>query len=312
MRIAVVGAGAIGCLWGVRLHRSGEQVLLVHHRREVIEAVQRRGVRLRESNGRVLKARIQIDDSLSRSDPVDLVLVTVKAYDTRKVASMLRKTVGQKTAVLSLQNGLGNVEALSREVWRGSVLAGSTSESAMSLGPGDVIHTGRGRTWIGELDGLVSKRCLAINEVFRKSGFASEVSGNVRGLLWAKAIVNSAVNPISAMTGLPNGELRGFALRKLGEKVVKEGERVALAAGVSPSPRPIRLMSDVLLLTRRNKSSMLEDIENKRMTEIRELNGAISRVGKRHRVGTPYNDLFTALIIGREISAKQQDRSFRS
>ncbi len=260
----------------------------------------------------MLKARIQIDDSLSRSDPVDLVLVTVKAYDTRKVASMLRKTVGQKTAVLSLQNGLGNVEALSREVWRGSVLAGSTSESAMSLGPGDVIHTGRGRTWIGELDGLVSKRCLAINEVFRKSGFASEVSGNVRGLLWAKAIVNSAVNPISAMTGLPNGELRGFALRKLGEKVVKEGERVALAAGVSPSPRPIRLMSDVLLLTRRNKSSMLEDIENKRMTEIRELNGAISRVGKRHRVGTPYNDLFTALIIGREISAKQQVRSFRS
>lgn len=248
---------------------------------------------------------MQIDESLSRYQQVDLILVTVKAYDTRKVASMLRIAIGPRTAILSLQNGLGNVEALSREVKRESVLAGSTGESAMSIGPGEVIHTGRGRTWIGELDGKVSKRCLAINEVFRKSGFASEITVNVNGILWAKAIVNSAVNPISALTGLPNGELRRLALKELGEKVVKEGETVARAAGVSPRPYPRRLMSDVLSLTSRNKSSMLQDIENKRMTEIRELNGAISRFGKRFGVGTPYNDLLTTLIIGRETSVKE-------
>ena len=270
----------------------------------MVEAVRKRGVRLSETNGRVLRARIQIEESLSRSDPVDLILVIVKAYDTKKVARMLRKTMASKAAILSLQNGLDNVEGLSREVGRESVLAGSTSESAMSVGPGDVIHTGRGRTWIGELDGEVSKRCLAINEVFRRAGFFSEISGDVNGILWAKAIVNSAVNPISALTGLPNGELRRFSLRKLGEKVVKEGETVARAAGVSPIPDPRHLMSDVLSLTSRNKSSMLRDIENKRMTEIRELNGAISRLGKRYRVGTPYNDLLTELIIGRETSAK--------
>ncbi len=284
---------------------SGQKILLVHHRKEVLEAVRRRGIRLRETNGRILRARVQIAGSLSRSDPVDLILVTVKAYDTRKVASTLRKMTGSNAAILTLQNGLGNVEALSREVGREPVLAGSTSESAMSIGPGDVIHTGRGRTWIGELDGEVSKRCLAINEVFRKSGFSSEISADIDGVLWAKAIVNSAINPISALTGLRNGELRGFALRKLGEKVVKEGERVARAARASPSPHPRHLMSQVLSLTSRNKSSMLEDIENKRTTEIRELNGAISRLGKRHRVATPYNDLLTSLIVGREMSAKR-------
>ena len=152
---------------------SGEQVLLVHHRRGFVRVIRRRGVRLRETTGRILRARIEITESLSRRDVVDLILVAVKAYDTRNVASMLSKSAGPETAILSLQNGLGNVEALSRKLGRKSVLAGSTSEGAMSLGPGDVVHTGRGRTWIGEFDGEVSNRCLAIRKAFRRAGFSS-------------------------------------------------------------------------------------------------------------------------------------------
>ena len=271
----------------------------------MVEAIRRRGIRLCEINGRILRARVQIDRSLIGSDTVDLILVTVKAYDTRKVASMLGRAIGPETVILTLQNGLGNVEALTREVGREPVLAGSTSESAMSRGPGIVVHTGRGRTWIGELKGEVSKRCLTINEVFRRSGFSSEISGDIEGIIWAKAIVNSAVNPISALTSLPNGELRSLALRRLGEKVVEEGERVARAVGAHPNPDPRRLMSEILSSTSRNKSSMLKDLENRRRTEIRELNGAISRLGKRHQVGTPYNDVLTALIVGREMSARR-------
>ena len=271
----------------------------------MLESIRRRGVRLKEMNGRILKAHVQIAGSLSRSYPVDLILVTVKAYDTRKVARMLRTAVGPGTVILTLQNGLGNVEALSREVGREPILAGSTGESAMSVGPGDVEHTGRGRTWIGELNGEVSQRCLAISEVFRNSGFSSEISSHIDGIIWAKAIVNSVVNPISALTGLPNGELRSVAFRRLAEKVVEEGQRVARAVGVHPNPHPRRLMSEILSSTSRNKSSMLKDLENKRTTEIRELNGAISSLGKLHRVGTPYNDFLTALIVGREMSARR-------
>ncbi len=267
--------------------------------------IRRRGVRLKETTGRILRARIEICESLSRRDPVELILVAVKAYDTRKAARMLSKSAGPETATLSLQNGLGNVEALSRQLGRKSVLAGSTSESAMSLGPGDVVHTGRGRTWIGELDGEVSKRCLAIRKAFRKAGFPAEVSQDVNGVVWAKTIVNSAINPISALTGLPNGDLRNPGLRNLATEIVKEGERVANAVGVSPRPYPRQLISDILSSTRRNKSSMLMDIENKRITEVRELNGAISRLGERYGIATPYNDLLTALVISREMSARQ-------
>lgn len=283
---------------------SGEEVLLVHRRRGVLRVIRRRGVRLKETTGRILRARIETNESLSRGHVVDLVLVTVKAYDTEEVASMLGKSARPKTVILSLQNGLGNIEALSRQVGKKSVLAGSTSEAAVSTGPGDVVHAGRGKTWIGELQGEVSRRCLVIKRAFRKAGFLCEISRDINGVVWAKTIVNSAINPISALTGLRNGDIGRFGLRNLATEIVKEGERVASAVGVSLRPDPRQLMSDILSSTRRNKSSMLVDLENHRMTEIRQLNGALSRLGAKHRIATPYNDLLTALVMTREISAR--------
>ncbi len=298
----------------MRLHKSGQEVLLVHHRREVVDAIQRRGVRLKEITGKVVRARINAKESVSRNDRAELILVTVKAFDTEKVARRLKKSARAETAILSLQNGLGNIETLSRRLGAASLLGGSTSEGAMSLGPGNIVHTGRGRTWVGELDGSSSKRSLAINRVFRKAGFASQVSRDIRGVLWSKTIVNSAINPISALTRLSNGDLqRVTGLRQVATRVVDEGMAVGREVGVSLRPDPKRLISQVLSSTARNKSSMLLDIESGKKTEIRQLNGSLSVVGKRLRVAMPYNEFLTALVVGLEISSRPKTiRSYDS
>jgi 2-dehydropantoate 2-reductase len=303
LRIAVVGAGAIGCLFGGRLHIAGQTVLLIHHKRSVAASIEKKGISIRELSGKVVRSHIQTRTRLSRRDKSDLVLVTVKAYDSRAVASLLKKSGIRNVPVLSLQNGLGNVEELGRKLGSDSIIAGTTTDGAMTTGPGEVIHTGRGMTWVGEMNGKVSDRCLAIQRAFRKAGFSTIISNNIKGVLWAKAIVNSAINPITAITRVRNGDVRKIpGLREIASEGVDEGVAVAQANGILLKPSPKSLLAKVLALTPRNKSSMLQDIEAGRKTEIRQLNGSISRLGSLVGVSTPFNDLLTRLVLALERS----------
>jgi 2-dehydropantoate 2-reductase len=308
LRITVVGAGAIGCLFGGRLHRAGQTVLLIHHRRNVAASIEEKGVRIREVSGKVVRAHIQTRTRLSRLDRPDLVLVTVKAYDSEAVASLLKKSVMRNVPVLSLQNGLGNVEELTRRLGADSTIAGTTTEGAMTTGPGAVIHTGRGMTWVGEMNGKISDRCLTIQRALRKAGFTTIVSNNIKGVLWAKAIVNSAINPITAITRVRNRDVRKVpGLLEIASEVVDEGVAVAQANGILVKPSPKSLLAKVSALTPRNKSSMLQDIEAGRKTEIRQLNGSISRLGRLVGVSTPSNDILTKLVLALEWSQGNAD-----
>ena len=303
MRIAVVGAGAIGCLFGGRLHKAGQTVLLIHHRRSVAASIEEKGVRIQELSGKIVRAHIQTRARLSRLDKPDLVLVTVKAYDSEAVASVLKKSIMRNVPVLSLQNGLGNVEELTRRLGADSTIAGTTTEGAMTTEPGAVIHTGRGMTWVGEMNGKLSDRCLTIQRAFRKAGLTTIISNDIRGVLWAKAIVNSAINPITAITRLSNGDVsKRPGLREIVSEVVDEGVAVAQANGILLKPSPKSLLAKTLALTPGNKSSMLQDIEAGRKTEIRQLNGSISGLGNLVGVSTPFNDLLTNLVLALERS----------
>jgi 2-dehydropantoate 2-reductase len=303
LRIAVIGAGAVGCLFGGRLHLTGQTVLLIHHKRSVAASIEKKGVSIRELSGKVVRVRIKTRTKLSAHDEPELVLITVKAYDTETVASLLKKSVKGNVPVLSLQNGLGNVEKLTRRLGSKSVIAGTTTEGALATGPGRVTHTGRGMTWIGEVNGEPSERCFVIARAFRGAGFSTVIRNNIRGVLWSKAIVNSAVNPISALTRVRNGGLlKTSELREIASGVIEEGSAVAHANGILLKPSPKQLLARVLDLTSKNKSSMLQDIEASRKTEIRELNGAISRLGNLAGVSTPLNDLLAGLVLSLESS----------
>ena len=303
MRIAVIGAGAIGCLFGIRLHRSGHQVLLIHHRRRVVDSVRRTGLTLIERSEKILLYRIQVKQFLSVRDNPDLVLLTVKAYDTESAAIHLARVLSHKTTVLSLQNGLGNIETLSRHLPRHEIIAGSTTEPALLTRPGVVKHTGSGITWLGEYRRKSSKPANLIKRIFRGAGFKTELRANIERVIWSKAIVNSAINPVSALAGVSNGEiLRIPHLKDAALKLLSEGAAVARAYGILPSPSPIGLFSRITEATRTNRSSMLRDIESRRMTEIRELNGLIASYGKSSGILVPCNSFITDLVLGLEAS----------
>jgi 2-dehydropantoate 2-reductase len=279
------------------LHLAGQSVLLIHHKKNVAASIAKNGVRIRETSGKVVRANIKTRTRLLRSDRPDLVLVTVKAYDTENVALILKATKLRNVPVLSLQNGLGNFETLDLHLGSESTIAGATSEGALTNGPGRVTHTGFGLTWLGEMKGGFSKRCQVIRETFRAAGFKTVITNNIKGLLWAKAIVNSAINPLTAILHVKNGDLRNPELYEIALRVIDEGRTVALANGVLLEPSTKRLLARILSSTARNKSSMLQDLEAGRRTEIRQLNGSISKLGRSVGVSTPFNELLTRLVL---------------
>ena len=283
------------------MQEAGQTILLIHHKRSVATSIQEKGVRIRELSGKVVRVQIKTKTKLSKRDKPDLVLVTVKAYDSDRVASLLDKSLTRNVPVLSLQNGLGNVEELTHPLGAYSTIAGTTTEGAMTTGPGFVIHKGRGTTWLGEIDGRLTDRCLTIQKAFLKAGFTTIISNNIKGVLWAKAIVNSSINSITAIARVRNGDVSKIPeLREAASKIVDEGVAVAEAKGILLKPSPEFLLEKTLALTSRNKSSMLRDIESGRKTEIRQLNGSISSQGRLVGVRTPFNDLLTNLVVALE------------
>lgn len=300
MKIAIVGAGAIGCLFGAHLEASGHNVLLVNNNPLAVAAISRYGVRVREFSGKVIRTRPKAKTVLTNTDRPDLVLLTVKSYDTKTASRDLGKTHGINR-VLSIQNGLGNVETLSRFLPEKSILAGTTTEASHLIDYGRVVHTGKGVTRIGEFNGRPTKRCREVRDVIRRAGFDTKISVNIEGAIWSKAIVNSAINPITAIAHVLNGEIvRNAHFRELAIEVLKEGGEVASAKGIIPTPSPISLFKHVVAASRKNWSSMLQDLQKGKGTEIRELDGWISAAGKSAGMKTPYTSALAELVFGLE------------
>ncbi len=292
----------MGCLFASKLFEAGNSVLLVDHDNKTVSTIKRNGIRIKEE-ARTWRVRVPARKAPGDFRDFDLVLVTVKAYSTRVVARELRSRVGERSAVLTIQNGLGNVEVLSR--WLGKrVLAGSTTEASLRLGSGSIEYTGKGLTLVGELDGKRSERVSNVVRMFKSAGFQSLVASHVRNVVWSKAVLNSAINPVSALTRLRNGRLdRVKGGKELMIAVLEEGVRVATAEGVILNLAYLsKLLSKVLRSTAENRSSMLQDVLNGRNTEVRELNGFIVKLGHEHRIGTPINELLLTLVSGLENS----------
>ena len=300
MKIAVIGAGAMGCLFATKISRTGNKVLLLDHGRRTISAIMKNGVRVIE-NGKTRRFRLPIQRPPQDLRDFDLVLVLVKAYGTLIAAQELRGRIGEGTVVLTLQNGLGNFEVLTRLLGN-RVLEGSTTEASLRVGPGLIEYTGKGLTVVGEPDGKKSERILKVVSLLRNAGFRSSTTRSVRSVVWSKAALNSAINPVSALTRLRNGELaKEKGLKELMFSVLNESVRVAGAEGVTLQLGLLtRRLTFVLRLTAQNESSMLQDVLNSRKTEIRELNGIIARLGRKHRIPTPLNESLFSLVVGLE------------
>ena len=308
MRIAVIGTGAMGSLFGGLLASSGKDVTLIDVWKEHVDAINAHGLRIKDDNVEQT-IRVKATSDSSKVGPVDLIIIFVKSYDTEKAAKDALSMARDDTVFLTLQNGLKNIEKIEKVVERHQILRGITAQGSTLLGPGKIYHAGRGPTEIGELDNTSTERLKRIAEVFNDAGIPTEISLNIRGALWTKVLVNVGINPLTALTGLKNGELLEHPeIREVMKMAVEEAALVAQNLGIElDSQKPVEKVYEVAKATGPNRSSMLQDIDRGRRTEIDALNGAIVELGRQINIDTPVNQTLAAAVKGLE-SVKMKTR----
>lgn len=328
-RIAVVGPGAVGTLYSIRLHRSGVPTLLVDYKPERATELTTKGFQVLEGDSEIGagskegNAMVPITADLSAlaldSPSTLFVLILVKAYQTLDVARSLLPHLRNpgSTCLVTLQNGLGNIEAIKEAIgasaqpaWKGRILAGTTSQGARIEGLGIVRDTGVGMNFVGPVDddggpGTGSVLVAELERMFQAAGLpftASSTASSTLTAIFNKATINAALNPIAAVTRLPNGIAGkpGCETLEIMTQIAVECATIATAHGIKDLPLEhahwnARLES-VCKATAPNTNSMLMDILKKRKTEIGEINGAFLRLAKEKNIAAPMNGTFAGLI----------------
>jgi 2-dehydropantoate 2-reductase len=296
MKTVIMGAGAMGSLFGGLLTLSGEDVWLVDIWKENIDAMRSKGLKV-EDRGKVQIIPVKATTDVASVGKADLVLFFVKTYHTEKAVSDVLSVQKEETVFLTLQNGLGNEETICKKVNRKRVILGVTGQGATLLGPGHIRHAGWGKTYVGELDEKMTDRVTQIAQVFRKAGIETEVSSHIHDLVWEKLLVNIGINALAALTGLKNGQLLDYpeTVRSM-EVLVSEAVEVARRKGLQIDENPMNRVKVVIEATRENRCSMGQDLDYKRRTEIDAINGAVVREAERFGISVPYNQMITDLI----------------
>ncbi|CAL8476214.1 ketopantoate reductase family protein [Caballeronia sp. S22] len=296
MKVAVMGAGAVGCYYGGMLARAGHEVVLIA-RQQHVEAIERDGLRL-DTQHFDERVRVAASTDASAVKGAQLVLFCVKSTDTENAAKALAPHLEPDALLLSLQNGVENAERL-RELLPQEAAAAVVYVATGMAGPGHVKHNGR-----GELVIEPSTKSEEVARAFVEAGVPTEISDNVRGALWAKLVLNCAYNALSAITQLPYGKLvQGEGITRSMRDVVDECLAVAKADNVI-IPGDVDAAVRRIAETMQNQySSTAQDVARGKTSEIDHLNGLIVRRGEALGIPTPANRLLHALVKAIESKA---------
>lgn len=286
MKIAVIGAGAMGSLFGAWLS-SVASVWLIDIDDAHVRAIRKRGLTV-ETPQNTLKTYFLQAVTPREELPiaVDLALIFTKSYDTENAAKTAEKVLDNIGIALTLQNGIGNHETLCRIIGSQRVMVGVTSQGGTLLGPGRVRHGGTGPTYLS----AHPERYAEIAETFNAAGIETHVSENLQGILWGKLVVNAAINALAAILRVSNGTLEKYGTtRSLMKKAVAETVLVAETCGISlPWEDPVSRAEEVCRATSNNRASMLQDILQGRRTEVRAIYGAIAEKAETLGIDAPY------------------------
>lgn len=297
MKIAIMGAGAVGCYYGAVLARAGHEVTLIARPLHV-QAMRDHGLVL-EKHGTTEALQVEATTEPSGVAGADIVLFCVKSGDTTDAGRLIGPHLGPDTAILSLQNGVDNAERL-QDVLGSPVIPAAVYVASEMAGPGHVRHHGRGELVIGT--GPASK---AIAEVFGKAGIATEISGKVLGTLWTKLIINCAYNALSAIPQLPYGRMTAVeGVPETMKDIVAECLAVARTAGIGVDEGILDKVLGLAAGMPEQFSSTAQDLARGKRTEIDHLNGYVVRKGESLGVATPANRLLTAVVKLMEESAR--------
>jgi len=297
MRVAVLGAGGIGGYYGALLTRSGHDVVFIA-RGAHLEAMQRRALTLRTAEGEFTIPVTASGDAASVGT-VDLVLFSVKSYDTETAAQALMPLMARDTTVITFQNGLDNGEAIASVAGSEAVLAGAVYVALQLVGPGVILRTGgEGNMVFGELSGSLTERVQRIANAFRQSGIPHEVSTDIRRVLWDKFLFITGIGGVTALARSDIGPLlASVAGRSLLHAACAEIVAVAQAEGAPLQPAAVdAVLAQAATLPASWRSSMARDLEQKRRLEVDSLSGAVVRRGIKHGIPTPVHQTIVACL----------------
>lgn len=307
MKITIIGPGAMGCLWCALLSKGKEEVWLLDKNGERAQKIKAQGIKIEGVSGN-WQVTANAAAQAKEIGPSELIIIAVKSYDTKEALKDIKPLLGEHTLVLTLQNGLGNIEIISEVAGQERTLGGITNQGATLLNTGYVRHAGKGETVIGRIDGKMPVGLRSIREVFNRAGIETRLTKDIRALLWSKLIINVGINALTAITRLNNGRLIEFeTTRKILEDAVNEAIRVAKKKRIKlVYDDPLSKAEAVCEATAQNVSSMLQDVLKKRRTEIDFINGAVVRHAQGLGIPSPVNAVLANLVKAIESSYELQ------
>jgi 2-dehydropantoate 2-reductase len=301
MRAAVVGAGAMGSIFGARLAEAGVETILVDVAKPLVEKIDADGVTVVRGEEETT-TRVPATSDPASAGVADLVVFFVKCYHTASAVEAARPLVGADTVVASLQNGWGNGDVLASVFDPRQVVVGVTYNSGTVLGLGRVAHPGVGPTYAGPFDGGSTAGAERLAEALTRGGLEAHVTAEIRPEIWKKLILNAATLPTAALTGMNAGALTAHeAMHELVSDTAREATAVARALGYEiDAGERVDYIHTLLDRAGPTKASMLQDFEVGRRTEIDVINGAVVRAADETETPAPLNRTFVALVKGWE------------
>lgn len=284
--LLIAGTGALATLFAARLRRAGYHVAMLGTWKEGLKALRSDGVRLVDADGSEHQFGVQATSDPRECIRIRYALVLVKAWQTERVARQLAECIPDNGVAVTLQNGLGNRETLAQSLGLERVALGTTTTGATLLGPGLARAGG---------EGIISIEChpalAPVEEALKSAKFNVQIVDDAQSLVWGKLVINAAINPLTALLRVPNGQLlERPSARRMMSALAQETAQVASAEKIDlPFEDPIAAAEEVARKTGANHSSMFQDVLRGAPTEIDAICGAVIRAAQKHHIDTPAN-----------------------
>jgi len=302
MKVAIIGPGALGCLLAASLSTKLDQtnkktpsldLWLLDYKPERAQYFNEHGLILEEGN-RKKHCKIKATADPKEIGPADIIILCVKSPQVAAGLEQATKLVKTDTLLIPLQNGIGHLELLKDKQKLPSIALGVTAQGANMVTPGHVRHAGDGLTRIGFIKSASFTKSLLLAQVcnlLNYGGIETVIVDNILDYVWSKLLINVGINALTAIHRCPNGKLlESIATQEKLAAAVKEGEVVARTLGIQLTGEPLAMALEVCRKTAQNLSSMLQDVNNKRPTEIYSINGEIVVAGRKLGIPTPVNN----------------------
>lgn len=298
LKIAVIGSGAMGLLFGAKLAQAGNDVTMVDVVPAVIDRLNQEGIHL-EFGGEDAYVPVKARYAQEMEEPADLAILFTKTLYSKAALDACGSYVSPETWMLTMQNGLGNIELMERYVSRERIIAGVTTFGADLKEPGHTISSGRGYLKIMSANGQVSPGLERIDRVLKAAGLGSQIVDDVMAAIWEKVAFNAGINAVSAVCRVPCGGMGKVPEgAELCYKIAEETCRIANAHGVPAQAEEVKetLRKTIFELHKNHLTSMTQDVLNKRKTEAAFISGGVLQKARELGLEAPYNETLFCLL----------------